>query len=81
MKGHEPQKNSKLKKLHEGNSGIHSFEHNEGQRLKPLCSNRVSGRCPSLCYEQVEGVNQKEVDEIFDILFEEVIRLENNNQL
>lgn len=74
------QKNSTINELHKGSSAVHKFEHREGQRKTPLCSNRASDRCPSLCYEQVE-VEQGEVDEIFDILFEEVIRLENEKQL
>jgi len=53
-----------------------NLEPKEGQR-DLMCSNKESIRCPSLDYKYVTASNN-EVDKAFDLLFEEVMKLNEN---
>ncbi len=50
------------------------FEPKKGQR-DLMCSNKESHRCPFLDYKYVASL-ENNVDKAFDILFEEVIKID-----
>lgn len=54
--------------------------HKEGQR-ELLRSSKNSFRCPSLGYEQIDNVQQEEIDDIFDFIFEEIIKINQEKNL
>lgn len=61
--------------LHKGQKNKNeNVEPREGQR-EPLCNNLAKSRCPSLCYEKSEQTQQQEIDHIYDIIFDEIIRI------
>ena len=64
-----------MKELHERLIDNINFEPKEGQRGNLSCSNEgKSIRCPSLDYKYVAS-SEYEVERAFDLLFEEVMKL------
>ena len=63
--------------LHKNEDDAQKLEHNEGQRELLCSTTNASSRCPSLCYRQ--SASSITIDRAFDILFEEVERIERSH--
>ncbi len=67
-----------MSRLHANLISDHIFVPEEGQR-DLACSNKKSLRCPSLEYEQMDAPHR--IDIAFDLLFEEMIKSNNDIKL
>lgn len=62
-----------IKELRKSLISDKKIEPKEGQR-ELLRSSKNSLRCPSLCYEQVEG-GEENINRAFDLLFEAILEI------